>query len=89
MAKTETIKPLVEVYYRVTLVAEVDTERGDVRRVTLYPYHRGVHEAVEIQGDVLGVPLAETMSDDEVRAAIDSAVKIAETTEWPAWDYEG
>lgn len=88
METTETIKPLVEVYYRVTLVAEVDTERGEVRRVTLNTAI-GEHEAVEIQGDVLGVPLAEIMSDREVRAALDSGIKIAESAEWPAWDYEG
>lgn len=86
METTKTIKPLVEVSYRVTMVAEVDTERGEVRKVLLCTSD-AEHEGAEVIGDLFGVPITEAMSSDEAKAAIEAAHEIAESAEWPVMDY--
>lgn len=86
MSKTGTIKPLVEISYRVTMVVEVDTEEGEVRRVLLCDSD-AEHDGAEVIGDLFGVPITEAMSSDEAKAAIEAAHEIAESSEWPAMDY--
>jgi hypothetical protein len=86
MGDKETIKPLVEVSYRVTMVAEVDTEEGEVRRVMLNTSD-AEHDGAEVIGDLFGVPITHAMSSDEAKAAIEAACEIAESSEWPVMDY--
>ena len=68
---------LVNVCYRVPVVAVVDTETGKIERVIVDDVSISKPEYCETSDDCRALP-------DKNRHA-QRAVKIAESQEWPAW----